>query len=164
MQPPTRMTQARSHTWMSPWTDHVNVRTSALVDHRSLSLWREGANGCILADRESQVDTSVEVATWRRRDNVANGETARSRTRCRCTYNARTQHTTVIVYKPLKRLVRKRKEREEERSLVSSRQTYNQSKIAGGMHLVSLNNKKASRNDGTYQRINVNQERNAVTS
>ena len=57
------------------------------------------------------------------------------------------------------------KEREEEeRSLVSSRQTYNQSKIAGGMHLVSLNNKKASRNDGTYQRINVNQEQNAVTS
>ena len=27
-----------------------------------------------------------------------------------CTYNARTQHTTVIVYKPLKRLVRKRRE------------------------------------------------------
>jgi len=158
------MTLGRSHMWMSPWTDHFNVRTSALVSHRSLSLWREGANGCILADRESQVDTSVEVATWRRRDTVVNGETARSRTWCRCTYNARTQHTTVIVSKPLKRLVRKRKEREEERSLVSSRQTYNQSKIAGGMHLVNLNNKKASRNDGTYLRIKVNQERNAVTS
>ena len=164
MQPPTRMTQARSHTWMSPWTDHVNVRTSALVDHRSLSLWREGANGCILADRESQVDTSVEVATWRRRDNVANGETARSRTRCRCTYNARIQRTTIIVYKPLKRLVRKRKGREEERRMISSRQTYNQSKIAGGMHLISLDNETESGNDGTYLRINVNQERNAVTS
>ena len=56
------------------------------------------------------------------------------------------------------------KEREEERNLVSSRQTYNQNKIAGGMHLVSLNNKEASRNDGVYLRINVNQERNAVTS
>jgi len=52
----------------------------------------------------------------------------------------------------------------EERSLVSSRQTYNQNKIARGMHLVSLNDKEASRNDGTYLRINVNQERNAVTS
>ena len=83
-----------------------------------------------------------------------------------CTYNTRTQHTTVTVYKPLKRLVRERKEREKERSLVSSRQrqTYNQNKIAGGMHLVSLNNKEASRNDGTYLRINVNQVRNAVTS
>ena len=81
-----------------------------------------------------------------------------------CTYNARTQHTTVIVYKPLKRLVRERKEKEEKRSLVSSRQTYNQDKIAGGMHLVSLNDKDASRNDGAYLRINVNQKRNAVTS
>ena len=90
------------------------------------------------------------------RDTVVNGVTVRSRTWCRCTYNARTQHTTEIVYEPLKRLVRKRKEREEERSLVSSRHTYNQSKIAGWMHLVSLNNKKASRNDGTYLRINVN--------
>ena len=71
---------------------------------------------------------------------------------------------TVIVYKPLKRLVRERKEKEEERSLVSSRQTYNQNKIAGGMHLVSLNDKEASRNDGAYLRINVNQKRNAVTS
>ena len=83
-----------------------------------------------------------------------------------CTYNARTQHTTVIVYKPLKRLVRERKEKEEERSLVSSRQrqTYNQDKIAAGMHLVNLNDKEASRNDGAYLRINVNQKRNAVTS
>ena len=71
---------------------------------------------------------------------------------------------TVIVYKPLKRLVRERKEKEEERSLVSSRQTYNQNKIAAGMHLVNLNDKEASRNDGAYLRINVNQERNAVTS
>ena len=98
------------------------------------------------------------------RDTVVNGVTVRSRTWCRCTYNARTQHTTEIVYEPTKRLVRKRKEKEEERSLVSSRQTYNQSKIAGGMHLVSLNNKEASKNDGTYLRINVNQVRNAVTS
>ena len=77
-----------------------------------------------------------------------------------CTYTAH----TVIVYKPLKRLVRERKEKEEERSLVSSRQTYNQNKMAGGMHLVSLNDKEASRNDGAYLRINVNQVRSAVTS
>ena len=134
-------------------------------DISTCRLWREGANGCILADRESQVDTSVEVATRRRSDTVMNGETARSRAWYRCTYNAGTHHNTVIVYKSLKRLVRKRKEREEEeRSLFSSRQTYNQSKIAGGMHLINLDNEKASRNDGTYLRINVNQERNAVTS
>ena len=97
------------------------------------------------------------------RDSVVNGVTVRSRT---CVHTTHVHSTPQLVYKPLKRLVRERKEKEEERSLVSSRQrqTYNQNKIAAGMHLVSLNNKEASRNDGAYLRINVNQERNAVTS